>query len=72
MLLFLCFVFFYFFVDTMYQPLECEQWKSQRLKNGFLNLLLARLFFVDLENSEHVPGWIIVLSQSGHQTLLFN
>lgn len=56
----------------MYQPLECEQWKSQRLKNGFLNLLLARLFFVDLENSEYVPGWIIVLSQSGHQTLLFN
>lgn len=51
----------------VYQLLECEQWKSQRLKNGFLNLILARLFFVDLENSEYVWGGPLC-SQPEHQT----
>lgn len=46
---------FEFFIYVVHPLLECEQWEGQTFGSDFTDLLFARLFFLDLENTESVP-----------------
>lgn len=52
---------FEFFIYIVHPLLECEQWKGQRFRSYFTDLLLARLVFLHLENTESVPVCAIIL-----------
>lgn len=50
-----------FFMCIVHPLLECEQWKGQILRNGFIELIIGQIILLALENSESVPVWTIVL-----------